>query len=405
MRLRRLRSWLLASCAAGVLAIVGCGQGNPLYSPTAPTGTLGSTALTTDEAPAPAATASSAPDEIALGLGGRGSDNGHGNGKDKGDKERGKNDKGKGGDSAESDDDDDDESDRPGHGHRGMLSGFVTAKGTNTLTVRGITVEVTNTTRIRHGNRILTFADIHVGDHVQARGTMDGTTLVATEVKVEDTGNDNDDDGAKVEGVVSGFSATGCPAVTFMVGTTKVTTTASTVFENVTCATLANDMTVEVKGTRQTDGSVLVTKVERERDEVQGSVSGLTGSCATGLTFMVGTTKVTTSNSTTFSGGTCAAIMNLTKVKVEGTKGTDGTIAALKVKLDLDEVEGTISGLTGTGTCPSLTFMIGPTRVTTSNTTTFTGVTCAALANGTKVEVEGTRLADLSIAAATVELD
>ena len=262
MRLFGLRSWLLASCAAGVLAVVGCGQGNMLSSPTAPTPTVGSTAITSDETPGPAATASDAADEVALGLGGSG------HGKDKNDKEKGKKDKGKGGESAESDDDDDDdESD----GHR-TLSGFVTAKGTDTLTVRGLALKVTSTTRIRHGNRILTFADIQVGDHVQARGSMTGTTLVATEVKVEDTDDDDDDDnekdkdkdkgGAKVEGAVSGFSATGCPAVTFTVGTTKVTTTASTVFEHVTCATLANAMTVEAKGTKQTDGSILATKVE-----------------------------------------------------------------------------------------------------------------------------------------------
>ena len=393
MRLLRLRSWLLASCAAGILAVVGCSQGNTPYSPTAPTATLGSTASTADEASDSVTTASSVTDEVAGAL-------------DKGKKDKGKDDKDKD-DSAESDDDDDDEDedDRPGRGHRDRVVGFVTAKGSDTLTVRGVTVKATTTTRIHHGDRVVTFASIQVGDHVQAYGTMTGTTLAATEIKVEDTDNDHAGEGAQAEGVVSGFSAAGCPAVTFTVGTTKATTSAATVFQNITCATLANGMTVEAKGTRQTDGSILVTKVERERDEVQGTVSGLTGSCTTGLTFMVGTAKVTTSSSTTFSDGTCAAIMNLTKVKVEGTKGNDGTIAASKVKLDLDEVEGTISGLTGTGTCPSLTLTVGTTKVTTSSPTTFTGVTCAALANGMKVEIEGTRLADLSIAAATVELD
>ena len=33
----------------------------------------------------------------------------------------------------------------------------------------------------------------HVGDHVEARGTLNGTTLTATEVKVEPQGEDDDD--------------------------------------------------------------------------------------------------------------------------------------------------------------------------------------------------------------------
>jgi hypothetical protein len=42
--------------------------------------------------------------------------------------------------------------------------------------------------------------------------------------------------------------------------------------------------------------------------------------------------------------------------------------------------------------------------VTTTATTTFSGVTCATLANGARVEVEGTRQADGSITGAAVEL-
>ncbi|HEY5619123.1 MAG TPA: DUF5666 domain-containing protein [Vicinamibacterales bacterium] len=246
--------------------------------------------------------------------------------------------KGKGGnDSNEADKD---------NGNRGMLSGFVSAVNSDSIVIRGITVEITSDTVVRHGNRRLTIGNIQVGDHAQARGTMNGSTLVATEVKVEDTGRDNDDGEADED-----------------------------------------------------------DEDEAEGDDVEGTVSGLTGSCGSGLTFMIGTTKVTTNGSTTFSGGSCSAIMNLTKVEVEGTKGNDGTIAATKVELDLDDVDGTISGLSGTGTCPSVTFNIGTTKVTTSAATTFSGVTCAALANGTKVEVEGTTLADLSIAAALVKLD
>lgn len=320
----RLRSLFLVSFAAALLA-VGCGQGSPLSAPTAPTAVPGSTTLTTDGSPDASATASTADTFTTMG---RGKD------KDKhkdGDKHK---DSDKGKDDGDSSDAGDDHSDH-GRGNHGELSGFVTAVSTSSLTVRGTTVKVLTTTVIRHGHRILKISDIHVGDHVQARGTMDGTTLTATEIKVEDTEGDDEDDDAKVEGVMSAFSGTSaCPASTFTAGATKVTTNSSTKFENVTCATLANGMTVEVKGARQTDGSILATKVEREMDEVEGTVSGLSGACATGLTFTIGTTKVTTSSTTTFTGVTCAAIANGTKVEVKGTKQTDGSIAAASVKLD-----------------------------------------------------------------------
>jgi hypothetical protein len=76
-------------------------------------------------------------------------------------------------------------------------------------------------------------------------------------------------------------------------------------------------------------------------------------------------------------------------------------------------VKGVVSELTGTASCATpataaLTFKVGPaltaTTVKTTGTTTFTGVTCATLANGANVEVEGTKQADGSLTAVSVEL-
>jgi Domain of unknown function (DUF5666) len=123
-------------------------------------------------------------------------------------------------------------------GHRGMLSGFVTEVGADFIVIRGIHVTIDSvTTIIRHGNRPLTITDILVGDHAQARGTMNPEgELVATEVKVEHTDKDLDDsqeteeqetegeedeDGhAKVEGVVTGVDGA-CPKTTFKIGETR----------------------------------------------------------------------------------------------------------------------------------------------------------------------------------------
>jgi hypothetical protein len=261
MCLVRLRSLLLVPCLAAILT-VGC-QGNAQLNPTAPTSPLGSTALTTDDAPELAATASRAGDVIAFARGG----NGNGADKDK--------DKDKGGDSSDAESDEGEHKNHggvpggPGHGNRGQLSGFVTAVTASSLTVRGITVMVDSTTVIRHGYRILTMADIQVGDHVQARGVMDGTTLEATEIKVEDTEGDDDgedDDEAegpnKVAGKVSELSGTCAAGLTFKVKSTVVTTGSTTTFPGTTCAAIVDGERVEVEGTRQANGSIAAASVE-----------------------------------------------------------------------------------------------------------------------------------------------
>ena len=318
MSVVRLRLPFLISVLAGALA-VGCGQGT-LNSPTAPSAVLQSVSPSNGDLSVAFDTAG-----VAEGL--KGGD--HGNGKGPDHESEGPNEHGP---------------DAGDHGHEnhGELSGFVTAKGTDSITVNGITVKVVADTVIRHGHTTLTLADIEVGDHVQVRGTGDeaGTTLTATEIKVEDTGNDNDDNDETPEtteplkGTVAGLSGT-CPALTFTIGTKTVHTNASTVFDDVTCATLANGNIVEVTGTTQADASILASKVELEAgpDQVTGTISGLvtTATCPV-VSFTVGTKTVTTGASTTYTGVTCATLANGNHVEVEGTL-SGSTIAAANIEL------------------------------------------------------------------------
>jgi len=67
------------------------------------------------------------------------------------------------------------------------------------------------------------------------------------------------------------------------------------------------------------------------------------------------------------------------------------------------EASGAIAGKTGT--CPALSFTVGSKQVTTNAGTQFKDVTCAALANGTKVAVNGTTQASGAILATRVERD
>lgn len=245
MHIVRLGSRFLLTCVAVVA--VGCGETASLSSPTAPSAAPASFALAADAIPGSAATASAVNDFTTF-------DHGRGRGRD--------------GDDKRDDDSDDADDGRPGRGdeNRGELSGFVTAVAADSIVVRGVTVKVGPTTVIRHGHRTLTIADIDPGDHVEVRGILNGTALVATEIKVQDMDrdddeDDDDEDDDKVEGAVSALSGT-CPSITFTVGTTKVTTSTATRFKETTCAAVTNGKKVEVKGTTQTDGSIIARSVE-----------------------------------------------------------------------------------------------------------------------------------------------
>jgi hypothetical protein len=237
----------------------------------------------------------------------------------------------------------------PGRSHEDRVVGFVSATFANTITVNGVTVAPAANAVIRHGNRSLNITDIAVGDHVQARGAMEGTTLLAVEIKVQDTGNDNeegDPNATELEGEISALSATAsCPVVDFMIGTTKVVTSAATTFDDVLCSALVNGNRLSVEGIKQADGTIQASRVELESgpDEVQGFVFELTGtaSCGTAtpaLTFKVGATALTattvkTTTPTTFTDVTCATLANGARVEVEGTTQADGSITAASVEL------------------------------------------------------------------------
>ena len=343
-----VRMRLLLIPFAATALTVGCGEGQVLQSPTGPSSTVGSgTVLTADEGGSVATTAST--DEFGtLAKGGNGKGNGNGN--------NGNGNKGNGG--GDSDDQDENENSgpgagNPGHGHDDKIVGFVSATAVDSVTVNGVIIKAAPGAVIRHGNRQLTIGNIGVGDHLQARGVRTGNTLLAHEIKVQNTnGEDDDDEGddLEIEGAIAAFTGpTGCPVSTFTIGTTTIRTSATTVFDDVTCATLVNGNRVEVHGTRQTDGSILATKVELESgpNEVRGTVSDLTVTTACGpsagaLTFKVTPTTgtpviVKTTASTTFSGGTppltCATVANGQNVEVEGTTQADLSLLAASVEL------------------------------------------------------------------------
>lgn len=141
-------------------------------------------------------------------------------------------------------------------------------------TMTPTTVNIQNA-RIRHDGNTLTCAQIQVNDRVEAHGTKNGATLVATDVnvktdhRVEDQpGHDDDDDDdeneAEVKGTVAGAAAGHACPFTFTVGTTTVVTTEGTTFKDTTCAKVVNGVTVEAKGTRTGPTTITATRVEKK---------------------------------------------------------------------------------------------------------------------------------------------
>jgi uncharacterized protein DUF5666 len=213
-----------------------------------------------------------------------------------------------------------------------------------TLRVSGTLVTVPADATIRRGSTPLSFADLKVGDEVEVLGTRDTTGLKASRIEVKAA---RIGDFSEREGLVSGLTGT-CPALTFTVGTTKVTTDGTTFFEEGTCADVKNGAEVEVKGRPQTDGSILAAVVElsnedhddadddddsEDEGEFEGIVGTLTGTCPT-VTFMLQTRQITTTNTTRFDGGVCTAIKNGSRVEVKGNLQVNGSVVATQVEIE-----------------------------------------------------------------------
>ncbi len=223
-----------------------------------------------------------------------------------------------------------------GHGAQSQIEGIITALDAihHTVTVGADVVTVTPSTVIRHGQTSMTFADLAVGDRVHVKATSAGGAVTADEIMVQNEGHGEDAE-ATVKGVVSALAGA-CPAITFTVNGTKVTTTASTIFRNTDCAGVVNGTNVRVKGTRQTDGSILASSVSLKLDKVEGTVSAVSGHCPA-LTLTVMATTVTTNASTTFRGGTCAQVVAGAEISVKGVKQPDASILATTVSIQSHE--------------------------------------------------------------------
>ena len=168
------------------------------------------------------------------------------------------------------------------------------------------------------------------------------------------------------------------------------------------------------------------------RVEIEGTVAEVN---ATAGTLRVGTTVVTVPAAATIRhGSTTMKLSDIRvgdRVHVKGmTTGTTTVASEVEVQNEHDgdddhggnqgpnpgpgtgnhdgdddngvgRVEVTGSVAARAGSCPSLTFTVGTTSVSTSGSTEFKDVSCAALKNGDRVEVKGSRQSPTAVVAAT----
>ncbi len=156
----------------------------------------------------------------------------------------------------------------PGSGHddtRVELNGIaesVTGEcPTLQLTVAGRLVTTAASTEFKHAP----CSALAAGQQLEVRGTMQpGGVVLAARIEGEEREDDDEDvDDDEIVGEIA--SVTGvCPALTLTVGTVTITTTADTTFDDVECGDLATGMTIEAKGVRQSEISLLASRIERK---------------------------------------------------------------------------------------------------------------------------------------------
>lgn len=218
-------------------------------------------------------------------------------------------------------------------------------------------------TNVPAGHLDLHFMGAGVDAHLSVDVAERATLVIIVRVSGNEAHLEDDRNGASPgtpggEAEVSGTIAAGsfagsCAArnLAFLVGTTRVTTNASTMFRDGACGDLKGGSRVEVKGARQADGSILAASVEGEGDddrndddnneddrgeaELRGTIApgSLAGSCASNsLSFTVSSTPVKTNGSTEFKNASCGSLKAGDSVEVKGGRQADGSVLASRVE-------------------------------------------------------------------------
>jgi len=232
----------------------------------------------------------------------------------------------------------------------GLIDALPPTTAPLSFTAVGKTVRTDTSTQFVDGGTTRSFADLQVGMRVHVMGSLSGTVMTATWIELQSpqigtppaTPAPPEDTSASIQGTLQSMTGSK-PNLTLTVDTTTVHTSSSTDVQrrgdSQTLDTLALGQTLHVVGTRKSDGSIDARLIEIVDDatggafEIQGAVGGLKGACPT-LTFAINGFSIATSGSTSFQGGSCSTLKSGSKVTVDGTKNTDGSVAAMTVKFN-----------------------------------------------------------------------
>jgi len=187
-------------------------------------------------------------------------------------------------------------------------------------------------------NATVTLQGVGANDRVQITVTVNGNNA-----HVDSEHHNNGEISASITSIDSGNKS-------FQAGNWTIKTSGSTVIRHGSKTVPFSDLKVgdhvQVRGTRDAS-TVTATEIKVEQQgqggdndddndheaEVDGRVSGLSNSCP-GITFMIGNTKVTADQNTTYGRSSCSAIKNDLKVEVEGQRQNDGSVLARRISID-----------------------------------------------------------------------
>lgn len=228
------------------------------------------------------------------------------------------------------------------------VSGACPAKS---ITIRGVPVELASATVY---TAPITCTSLAVGDRVKVTALLSssasGFSVTATAVAPADDGSGTGGGGgetgtpgtgnggkkARGEGVVGAITGS-CPTLTLIITGTRVSTTATTEYENGTCESLRPGTKVTIDGELKPGGEavaekIIINRTPGRRVSGDGRVEAVTGACPA-VTFTVRGVTVVTSSTTTFTGGACQDIARNSHVDVTGDyDGSELTATAVHIR-------------------------------------------------------------------------
>lgn len=286
---------------------------------------------------------------------------------------------------------------------RGTVSAVSGTCPSVVLTVLGVPVTVTPATLFAGGQSC---AQLVPGVTVEVRGALSTSggvlAMTASTIEVED------DTEVEGEGRVTALSGT-CPVVSLSVDGITVSVDALTRFAPAaaSCYDLRVGTKTKVKAVPAPGGGyrarLIAVQGQREHLEGESRITGVSGSCPD-ATLQFGDVSVKLTAGTTFVGGSCSALQPGMRAQVQGIRDDGGPITAQRVVVTARRVRGGATVSQVSGTCPTLSLLVQGVRVTTNQSTEFSGGACGNIRVGTRLEVEGDYLSDGSVAADEVEI-